>query len=251
MDKYFFFFVLVGFVAQMIDGALGMGYGVISTISLLGFGVSPAAASAGVHAAKIFTGAASGVAHLKMGNVDRVLLRRLMIPGAIGGIMGALVLTQTPEKYVKPFVSIYLAILGIVIFYKAFHKVTEREVTTHIAPLALTGGFLDSAGGGWGPIVTSTLMARGHNPRVTIGSVNLAEFFVCIAQLLAILIFMGQGDWHKVSATVSIVAGLIVGGVLAAPLAAYVCRHIPAHALRIMVGALIILLSARTIYLSL
>lgn len=251
MDKYFFIFVVVGFLAQMIDGALGMGYGTISALALLNLGIPPAVTSAGVHAAKFLTGGISGLAHLKFGNVDRDLFKRLLIPGSLGGLVGAFILTNAPEKIVKPVVGVYLTLLGALIFYKALKKIRERVVTTHIMPLAFTGGLLDAAGGGWGPIVTSTLMARGNNPRMTVGSVNLAEFFVSLTQLVTLLAFLGTKNLQGVVGLVPIIAGLMVGGMMAAPLAAYVCKRIPAHALMILVGILILTLSARTIYLAL
>ncbi|MBX7218392.1 MAG: sulfite exporter TauE/SafE family protein [Blastocatellia bacterium] len=247
MEKLFFLFIVVGFFAQMIDGALGMGYGTISAIALLSMGIPPATTSAGVHAAKIIAGGVSGIAHLRFGNVDRKLFERLLVPGILGGIAGAFTITHLSRKVVTPVVSVYLAAIGLMMFYKAVRTVTEKVVTTHIRPLALVGGFLDSAGGGWGPIVTSTLMARGNNPRLTIGTVNLVEFFVSLAQLATLLIFLGKNDLDGVLQVLPIIAGLIVGAMMAAPIAAYVCRKIPAQAMIIIVSVLIIALSAQTL----
>jgi len=244
MDNIFVF-ILLGFAAQMIDGALGMAYGVSLTTFLLSVGIAPATASASVHAAEIFTTAVSGLSHLRLGNVNQELWKRLIIPGVIGGVVGAYILTAVPGKTIKPVVSFYLLIMGLIILRKAFKKVREIEVKTHLVPLGLVGGFFDAVGGGgWGPIVTTTLVARGNNPRFTIGSVNLAEFFVTTAESLTFILSIGLIPGK-------IILGLIIGGVLAAPLAAFVCKRLPTRALMVLVGILIIFLSLRTIYLAL
>ncbi len=242
MDQSILTFVAVGFIAQVIDGALGMAYGVISTTFLLSAGILPAAASASVHTAEVFTTGVSGLSHLKLGNVDKKLFKRLLISGVIGGVLGAYILTSMPEKTIKPFVAFYLLLMGLFILYKAFKKIQERKVEERLFPLGLTGGFLDAiGGGGWGPIVTSTLVAKGNNPRLTIGSVNLAEFFVTVAESVTFFTIIGISHWK-------IILGLIAGGVLAAPLAAHACKRLPSKKLMIMVGALITVLSIRTIY---
>jgi uncharacterized membrane protein YfcA len=234
-------YIIVGFIAQIIDGALGMAYGVTSTTFLLSMGIPPVAASASVHSAEVFTSGISGLAHLKFGNVDKKLFKKLLIPGIIGGILGAYILTAVPGKMIKPFVAFYLLIMGLIILRKAFKKIEQKEVKTKLLPLGVSGGFFDAiGGGGWGPIVTSTLVARGHNPRFSIGSVNLAEFFVTVAEVATFLTIIGLVHWQ-------IIGGLIIGGVLAAPLAAYVCKRLPSRALMIMVGLLIMALSIRTI----
>ncbi len=234
-------YIIVGFIAQIIDGALGMAYGVTSTTFLLSMGIPPVAASASVHSAEVFTSGISGLAHLKFGNVDKKLFKKLLLPGIIGGILGAYILTVVPGKTIKPFVAFYLLIMGLIILRKAFKKVEQKEVKTRLVPLGVSGGFFDAiGGGGWGPIVTSTLVARGHNPRFSIGSVNLAEFFVTVAEVATFLTIIGLVHWQ-------IIVGLIIGGVLAAPLAAYVCKRLPSRALMIMVGLLIMALSIRTI----
>jgi len=234
-------YIIVGFIAQIIDGALGMAYGVTSTTFLLSIGIPPVAASASVHTAEIFASGASGLAHLRFGNVDKKLFKKLLLPGIIGGILGAYILTAVPGKMIKPFIAFYLLIMGLIILRKAFKKVEEKEVKTRLVPLGVSGGFFDAiGGGGWGPIVTSTLVARGHNPRFSIGSVNLAEFFVTVAEVATFLTIIGLVHWQ-------IIIGLIIGGVLAAPLAAYVCKRLPSRALMIMVGLIIMALSIRTI----
>ena len=235
-------FTMVGFIAQMIDGALGMAYGVSSTTFLLSIGITPAMASASVHTAEIFTTCISGLSHLKIGNVDKKLFTKLLIPGVIGGALGAYLLVSIPGKIVRPFVALYLLIMGIMILQKAFKKTQDRKIKTKLFPLGLIGGFFDAiGGGGWGPIVTSTLVARGHNPRYTIGSVNLAEFFVTITEVATFLKMIGLVQWQ-------IIIGLIIGGVIAAPLSAYICKRLPSKTLMIIVGTLIIALSIRTIY---
>jgi uncharacterized membrane protein YfcA len=234
-------FIVVGFVAQMIDGALGMAYGVSSNSFLLSLGIPPAAASASVHAAEVFTTAVSGLSHWRLGNVDWGLLRRLLIPGVIGAVAGAYILTAVPGDVLKPIVAVYLLLMGVVIVVKAFRQPHNGEARTPVIPLGLAGGFFDAVGGGgWGPIVTSTLLARGHNPRNSIGSVNLAEFFVTLSQSIVFLLTIGFVHWQ-------IILGLLIGGVLAAPLAAFGARKIPAKALMLLVGGLIILLSLRTL----
>lgn len=243
MNENIIIFAIVGFFAQMIDGALGMAYGVCSTTFLLSIGIPPAVASASVHTAEIFTSGVSGLFHLKFGNVDKKLFKKLLIPGIIGGILGAYILTSIPGKTIKPFVAIYLLIMGLLILRKAVKKIQKEKVVTKLFPLGVVGGFFDAiGGGGWGPIVTSTLVARGNNPRLSIGSVNLAEFFVTIAEVATFFTMIGLlQHWQ-------IIFGLIIGGVIAAPLAAYVCKRLPSRVLMIVVGVLIIALSIRVIF---
>lgn len=245
IQEEFLTYVLVGFVAQMIDGALGMAYGVSSTSFLLSAGVPPAAASAGVHAAEVITSGVSGLSHLFIGNVNKKLVKNLIIPGVIGAILGAYVLTSIDGNAIKPFISAYLLIMGIIIIRKAFKKVKKKKKTKRLAPLALFGGFVDSVGGGgWGPVVSSTLIGKGRNPKYTIGSVNLAEFFVALASASIFTLMLGFQNWK-------IILGLIAGGVIAAPLAALVVGRVKTKTLMIMVGTLIIILSLRTIVLAL
>jgi uncharacterized protein len=231
--------VAVGFFAQAVDGALGMAYGVTATTFLLGAGASPAAASASVHIAEIFTTGFSGVAHLKYGNVNRQLFLRLLVPGMIGAVLGALFVTQFDGKALKPYVTAYLLLMGVYILSKAFRKLRARsDEPAHVGKLAAFGGFVDAAGGGgWGPVVTSTLVGAGRDPRTTIGSVNFAEFFITVATAGAFTLLAGPGTWV-------LVAGLVVGGLFAAPFAALLCRRLRARTLLIAVGLLISLLSA-------
>lgn len=242
MSGEFLIFVAVGFLAQLVDGALGMAYGVISNTLLLSLGLSPAVASASVHAAEIVTTGVSGLSHHAFGNVDRFLLKRLAIPGVIGAALGAYALVSAPGDSIKPFVALYLLLMGLLILWKTWTGARpHRKVTTHLRSLGLVGGFCDaSGGGGWGPIVTSTLVARGQHPRTSIGSVNLAEFFVTVSASVVFILTVGLSHW-------SIIVALIIGGVSAAPLAAYATKLLPTRPLMFGVGMLIVLTSLRTI----
>ena len=247
VDYSIFLFILVGFVAQLIDGALGMAYGVSCNTFLLSIGVPPAAASASVHMAEVVTTGISGASHWRLGNLDVNLIKRLAIPGVLGAVAGAYILTQIDSAWLKPIVSTYLLIMGIVILVKALGKNhSERKVTSHISVLGLTGGFFDAiGGGGWGPIVTTTLVARGNNPRLTIGSVNFSEFFVTFSQSVVFVLTLNFSQYWQ------IILGLLIGGAIAAPLAATITKRLPLKALMLAVGILIILLSIRTLYMAL
>jgi uncharacterized membrane protein YfcA len=242
-------FIAVGFIAQMIDGALGMAYGVSSNTFLLSIGIPPAIASASVHSAEVFTTLVSGLSHFSLGNVDRKLFLRLLIPGVLGGILGAYVLTLDKEgSIIKPFVSAYLLVMGCLILWRAVRKVHEYKQPRFLIPLGAIGGFFDAiGGGGWGPIVTTTLVAQGHNPKQSIGSVNATEFFVTFAEAATFIISIPA----LISQHWQIIVGLLIGGVIAAPLAAYACKKLPTRVLMALVGVIIITLSIRTIYLSL
>lgn len=247
MTEDILFYILVGFIAQMVDGAIGMAYGVMSTSVMLSFGVPPATASACVHAAETFTTGASGMAHWKLGNVDRRLIWRLAVPGAIGGAIGAYVLTNIDGDAIKPYISGYLLLIGIFIIYKAVHRKHSfvDEPPNNVTPLGLAGGFVDAiGGGGWGPIVTSTLLGQGNHPRYTIGSVNMAEFFVTLTISATFILTIGLELWPTI-------LGLVIGGIIAAPFAALAAKHFPPKILMIVVGIVIMLLSLRTIITSL
>lgn len=239
-------YVIIGFVAQMIDGAIGMAYGVTASSVLLSLGVPPATASACVHAAETFTTGASGFAHWRLGNVDRKLLLRIAIPGMIGGAIGAYALSELPGEALKPFISAYLLLLGAFIVWKALvARPIEAPAPRAVGPLGFVGGVLDAiGGGGWGPIVTSTLLGQGATPRYAIGSVNLAEFFVTLTISTTFFLTVGLSLWP-------IIAGLILGGVIAAPFAALATKHIPDKILMLMVGGVVVLLSLRTIVMAL
>jgi hypothetical protein len=244
IDSSIFLYILAGFTAQMIDGALGMAYGVTATSFLLSFGISPTASSASVHASEVFTSGVSGLMHLKFGNVNNKLFKSLLIPGVIGAILGAYILSSFSEYnyIIKPIVSSYTLILGVIIIFKALKKDNIRKKIKRIFPLAMVGGFLDSiGGGGWGPIVSSTLIARGRNPRYTIGSVNLAEFFITLASSLTFITIIGLTHW-------AIIVGLIIGGVIAAPIAAYISNKIPTKSIMILVGIIVIITSLKRLF---
>lgn len=242
-------YTAVGFVAQMIDGALGMAYGVSSNSFLLSVGVPPKLASACVHLAETCTTGVSGISHWKLGNVDKELFKKLIIPGILGAIVGAYILTQIDGNVIKPWISAYLMIMGIVILVKALRSNGEhKEVTSHISIMGLVGGFFDAiGGGGWGPIVTTTLVARGKNPRFAIGSVNSSEFFITFSQSVVFLFTLSS----EMFANWTIIVGLLLGGVIAAPFAAIITQKLPVRVLMGMVGVLIIGLSVRTILISL
>lgn len=224
----------VGLFAQVVDGALGMAYGITSTSFLLSVGVPPAAASASVHLAEVFTTGFSGLSHWKLGNVNKDLFKRLVIPGLIGGLVGAYLLTSLDGKVLRPWISSYLLLMGLYILVKAFRRITiTTEPPTYVAPLALAGGFVDAVGGGgWGPVVTTTLLGSGQEPRRTIGSVNAAEFFIAVSSGISLAVLGGLTVWTTI-------AGLVFGGMFAAPLAAVLTRHAPTKVLMVIVGLLI------------
>jgi uncharacterized membrane protein YfcA len=231
----FFALVAIGFFAQLVDGALGMAFGLISTTALLSLGIPPAQASAAVHTAEVVTTGASGLSHLFHRNIHRKLLLTLAMAGVLGGVLGAYVLSNIDGRAIRPFVSAYLLVIGILILMKAakLAPTNEDAKVGYAAPLGLVGGFLDAVGGGgWGPLVTSTLIGSGHAPRKVIGSVNAAEFFVTVA--VATTFFIELGVAH-----VEHIAALIIGGVMAAPFGAYIVRHVKPHALMAVVGALV------------
>jgi uncharacterized membrane protein YfcA len=245
VDSSILYYVLGGFIAQMIDGALGMAYGVTATTFLFSVGITPAAASASVHASEVFTSGVSGYMHLKFGNVNSKLFKTLVIPGVIGAILGAYLLSSLEDYagYIKPIVSLYTLFLGAIIIRKALIKRQEKRQLKRVGWLALFGGYLDSiGGGGWGPIVSSTLIASGRHPKYTIGSVNLTEFFVSLASSLTFFAFIGLGYLH-------VIIGLILGGVIAAPIAARLANKLPVKSMMVLVGIVIIIVSLRQIIL--
>ncbi|SEA48720.1 sulfite exporter TauE/SafE family protein [Nitrosospira multiformis] len=234
---------IVGFFAQVVDGALGMAYGVTATTFLLASGATPGVASASVHIAEIFTTGVSGISHVKFGNVNKDLFVRLLVPGILGSILGAVLVTQVDGALFKPYVSVYLLLLGIYILSKAFRSLRLRKnPPKHVGKLALFGGFVDAAGGGgWGPVVTSTLVSTGNDPRTTIGSVNFAEFFLTLTGAAVFTLLMETNTWP-------IIAGLVFGGLFAAPFAAVLCKKLHAKTLLILVGSLIIITSLYNVY---
>jgi len=238
----FLLFVVIGFAAQIIDGAIGMAYGLISTTVLLSIGVAPSTASASVHAAEVFTTGASAVSHWRFGNVEKRLFWRLAPAGMFGGALGAYALTAIPAGTIRPIVSGYLAVMGGVVIWKAVRARAPEDTPSRGVPvLGFFGGFLDAVGGGgWGPLVASTLVGQGTKTRIAIGSTNAAEFLVTVTVSATFVLTIGLELWP-------IILGLVVGGVLAAPFAAYVTRMLPDRPFRIIVGLIIILLSVREV----
>jgi len=234
---------IVGLVAQTIDGAIGMAYGVTATTFLLSQGVSPAIASSSIHIAEIFTTGASGLSHWRLNNIDKKLFLNLVFPGIIGGLVGVLILTNIDGKILKPWISLYLVLMGLYIILKAFKKniFAEKINAKKITPLALVGGAVDAVGGGgWGPVVTTTLLSSGHEPKTTIGSVNSAEFFITTSTGLSFSILIGVSSPE-------IIFGLILGGILIAPFAAKITTKLPTKLLMFIVGMLITSLSLFTV----
>ena len=250
MQDSFTLFLIVGFLAQIVDGALGMAYGVVSSSVLLAFGVPPAAASASVHMAEVFTTAASAGSHVLHRNVNWQLFRILAPVGIAGGVLGTYVITSIDGDVLKPYVAGYLGIMGLYILYRAFRKMTpiDQHKVALVVPVGAVGGFMDAVGGGgWGPVVTTGLVGSGGAPREVIGTVNTVEFFLTAAISAAFLTAILTGHWTETEGLLShawAVAGLIVGGVIAAPLAGYVTRILPQKYLMIAVGTLITLLAA-------
>ena len=237
-------FIAVGFAAQLVDGALGMAFGVITSTMLVAvMGVPPAQASARIHVVECFTTAVSGISHLLHGNVDKALFFRLLIPGVIGGVLGAYVLTSLDDSVVKPFVLVYLTGIGVYLFWRGLFYPPEGRVAKHVAPLGLLGGFLDAAGGGgWGPVVTSNLLIQGADPRKVVGTVNTVEFFLTISVSAAFIYRLGFAD--IAGATL----GLLLGGIAAAPFGAYAAKRFAAKHMLIMVGIVLTLTSAFGVY---
>lgn len=245
----FLLFLFVGFIAQGVDGALGMAYGVISSTVLLGFGIPPAQVSAAVHAAELFTTAASGSGHLYHRNIDWKLFVRLAPFGILGGVLGAFVLTSIDGSVVKPWITGYLAIVGIWLVIRSFRKIPSNPVGIRlVAPLGVTGGFLDATGGGgWGPMVTTGLLGAGAPPRYVIGTVNASEFLITLSVSLTFLFALITGHWEAVAGwrgQLTSIAGLIVGGVAAAPLAGWMVSRISETVLLRAVGIIICTLAA-------
>ncbi len=242
LDPNFHWMVLAGFLAQMVDGATSMGYGVTSSIVLQTAQVSPAAISAGIHTAEMFTSGASGYSHYKFGNVNKKLFKALVIPGVIGAVIGALLLVyfdDTHLRYLRPVMACYTLLLGIRIFTNAFRPVDTKRKFKRYGWLAGAGGFLDSfGGGGWGPIVTSTLITKGRTPRYVVGSVSLTEFFVTLASAFTFFTLIGVQNWQ-------VILALVIGGVIAAPIAARLAGKLPRKASFLLLGTVVILWSTR------
>ncbi len=237
-------FILIGFAAQLVDGALGMAFGVIcNTLLVAVLGVPPATASARIHVVEIFTTGASGLSHLFHRNIDWPLFWRLLVPGVVGGVLGAYVLTSLHAEVVKPFVLGYLVLIGLWLLVRGLlypPKISKPKV---VAPLAVVGGFLDAAGGGgWGPVVTSNLLVQGGEPRKIVGTVNSVEFFLAVAVSIAFIWNLGFEE------ILGPTLGLIIGGVAAAPLGAYMAKRFSPKVMLVMVGVVLTATSAFGLY---
>ncbi|MDR4886748.1 sulfite exporter TauE/SafE family protein [Fredinandcohnia sp. QZ13] len=241
----------IGLAAQLVDGSLGMAYGVTSTSLLLMFGIAPAVASASVHMAEVVTTAASGVSHIKFGNVDKQVVYKLIIPGSIGAFLGACFLSSIPGDIIKPYISIFLLILGVFVIYKFLFKFnsnrkssTKKWTKKQFVPLGFIAGFFDATGGGgWGPIATPVLLT-GHKmePRKVIGSVDTSEFAIAVSSTLGFLLTLG---WSNIN--LQWVLALMIGGIIAAPIAAWLVKIIPTNLLGTLVGGIIIITNIRTL----
>ena len=235
-----FVFIVVGFAAELIDGTMGMAYGVSSNTFLRSAGVPSAVSSACVHIAELFTTFVSGISHIRLKNISKVLFFKLLLPGIVGGILGAYLLVSYESSVLDIIIDVYLIVMGFIILSKIFKKEQEsREYGNYVYGLGLAGGFSDAlGGGGWGPIVTSTLLATGHDTRKTIGTVNTVEFFVTVAETTTFVAMMSDFQSYT-----TVILGLIIGGVAAAPIGAVLCKKIPVKAMLGIVGTLVIFLN--------
>jgi uncharacterized membrane protein YfcA len=240
------YFLGAGFVFAMIDGAIGMSYGVTSTAFSLSMGISPASASMAVHLSEIMSNGIAGWMHYRMGNVNWKMFKLLILPGIIGAATGAFLISSLEHysMYTKPLVSVYTLILGLVILSKAFKAAKKKSADKikRIALLGLGGGFIDAVGGGgWGSIVLSSLIAGGRHPRFSLGTVKLTRFFIAMIGSLVFLTMLNGAPW-------SAIAGLIVGSALAAPIAARISNRISVKVIMVAVGIIVILVSLKSIF---
>ncbi len=236
-------YIAIGFGAQLVDGALGMAYGITASSLLLGLGVPPAITSATVHAAECFTTGASASAHRAFGNIDRALFKRLLLPGVAGAAIGAYLLASLPGEVMKPWIAGYLLLMGLLLVARSLFPYRPRNVASYLSPLGFFGALVDAiGGGGWGPIVTSNLLARGNDLRLTVGTVNAVEFFVTLTASIVFLLTLGLAHWD-------IIAGLAIGGVVAAPLGAWLVKYVRPRPVLALVGLLVIGLSLRTLWM--
>ncbi|MEO5998420.1 MAG: TSUP family transporter [Chitinophagaceae bacterium] len=248
LDSVFYWMILAGFLAQLVDGALGMGYGVTCTTIMLSLGINLPAISGSIHTAEMFSSGASGYSHYKFGNVNKKLFKVLLIPGVIGSVIGAYLLSKFGNEYanyIRPVLAFYTLFLGVKIILTSFRKNRRPTKVKRVGWLAGAGGFLDSfGGGGWGPLVTSTLISKGRTPRYVIGSVSITEFFVTLASALTFFSMLGISHWQ-------VILGLIIGGMAAAPIAARLAGKLPIKAMFIGVGSLVIIWSLRILVMAL
>ncbi|WP_294233646.1 sulfite exporter TauE/SafE family protein [uncultured Chryseobacterium sp.] len=249
-DNYIFYWMLlVGFLAEMVAGSMGMGYGVICTTTLLFIGIPPHAVSASIHSAESFTTAAGSISHIKLKNVSKNLVRRMAIPAVVGAIIGAVSLTYFGEYYskiTKTIISFYTLYLGIQILSNAFKEKQDKKLKrkTNLTKLGLIGGFIDSfAGGGWGPLVTGTLIKNSFTPRFAVGSSTVAKFILTLTAAITFIFTLGIQHW-------SIILGLLIGGIVTAPFSAMLTAKLPVKSMFVVIGTLVIIMSSITIYKS-
>lgn len=240
-DTIFLYSVLLGFAAQSIGSCLGMAYSVTCSSVLLAMGIPPAMVSATVHSSEVANRLFSGVSHFRFGNVDAAIFKRLALFGAMGAFIGAFVVVYLPVSIMRPIIAAMLLIMGMRILFTGIRQPEVHRKKTNLGALGFTGGLVDViGGGGWGPVVTSTLVLRGNQTHMVVGSINFAKFFVAVVESVTLILLLKVPQWN-------IIAGLIAGGALAAPLAAWSCRKTPPRALTVLVGILVCGLSIRTL----
>ena len=241
IDNHFLYSILIGFAAQMVGSSLGMAYSVTCSSVLLAVGISPAMVSASVHTSEVVNRLASGLSHASFGNVNPKIFKRLAIYGMLGAFLGAFVLTSVPVRLMRPIIAFMLLLMGLRILLTGLGKPATHPTETRLGPLGFIGGLVDViGGGGWGPVVAGTLIMRGNLAHIVVGSINLAKFFVAVVESATLIVLLRAPQWD-------IIAGLIAGGVVAAPMAAWSCRKIPPRFLTISVGTLVCALSIRTL----
>lgn len=249
-DNYIFYWMLlVGFLAEIVAGSMGMGYGVICTTTLLFIGIPPHAVSASIHSAESFTTAAGSISHIRLKNVSKSLVKKLAVPAVIGAVIGAVSLTYLGEYYskiTKTVISFYTLYLGIQILSNAFKEKQDKKLKrkTNLTRLGVIGGFIDSfAGGGWGPLVTGTLIRNSFTPRFAVGSSTVAKFVLTLTAAITFIFTLGIQHWN-------IILGLLIGGIVTAPFSAMLTAKLPVKSMFVVIGTLVIIMSSITIYKS-
>ncbi len=249
-DHYIFYWMmLVGILAEIVAGSMGMGYGVICTTTLLFLGIPPHAVSASIHSAESFTTAAGSISHIRLKNVSKNLVKKVAVPAVFGAILGAVSLTYLGEYYskiTKTIISFYTLYLGIQILSNAFKNKQDKKLKrkTNLTRLGLAGGFIDSfAGGGWGPLVTGTLIKNSFTPRFAVGSSTVAKFILTLTAAITFIFTLGIQHWN-------IILGLLIGGIFTAPFSAMLTAKLPVKSMFIVIGLLVIIMSSITIYKS-
>ncbi|WP_294246468.1 sulfite exporter TauE/SafE family protein [uncultured Chryseobacterium sp.] len=249
-DNYIFYWMLlVGFLAEIVAGSMGMGYGVICTTTLLFIGIPPHAVSASIHSAESFTTAAGSISHIRLKNVSKSLVKKLAVPAVIGAVIGAVSLTYLGEYYskiTKTVISFYTLYLGIQILSNAFKEKQDKKLKrkTNLTRLGVIGGFIDSfAGGGWGPLVTGTLIRNSFTPRFAVGSSTVAKFVLTLTAAITFIFTLGIQHWN-------IILGLLIGGIITAPFSAMLTAKLPVKSMFVVIGTLVIIMSSITIYKS-